>query len=314
MFTLSSRVLTAHILTRGATLAGLWHTDIPHSLVLGSSDTQVFTKELLYAGSIVGPIGNRVGAARVRIGATEWDLPANEGHTCLHGGANGIFNQNWQVETQTQSRLVLRLDLKHGDMGLPGNRRLCADYSVDDTGVLTLALRASSDADTLINLVHHPYWTLDNHPTVAQHRLRVDADHYLPINDNSLPTGSIAPVQDTPFDFRTTRPVPTNVRLDHNFCLAQERAPTPVHRVDLMGQTGTLLRISTTEPGLQVYNGFMLPDAPVLLHDGQALGPYAGIALEPQAWPDAPNNTHFPSILLAAGQEYIQHTAYSISL
>ena len=194
MIVLKTDKLTAHILPFGATLAGLWHAREDHSLVIGSADTEAYRAELIYSGAIVGPVANRVRNARLDINGQSWRMTANEGLTCLHGGPEGLHARQWRIEAQTEAMTTLSLELRHGDCGLPGHRLIRATYALSAPATLSLSLTATSDRDTVMNLAHHPYWSLDGDATVARHLLEVDAARYLPINADTLPTGEIAPV------------------------------------------------------------------------------------------------------------------------
>ncbi|WP_227269454.1 aldose epimerase family protein [Roseobacter weihaiensis] len=313
MIVLQSKRLRAHVLTQGAILSGLWLAGHNHSLVLGAPEPATYSRALPYFGAVVGPVANRVGGAEVTIRCKVWQMPANEGATCLHSGPQGLHTRIWHIAEQSLRHVVLRCHLDHGAMGLPGVREITATYRITDDGVLGLTLTAISDRDTAMNLAHHPYWNLDGSPTVGGHRLQVMAETYLPVDDQTLPTGQIASVTGTSYDFRTARAVPTDLMLDACACLASARRPTLETAAILSAPPGLRLQIDTTEPGLQIYNGAGLEPAPAALHPGQRLGRCAGIALEPQGWPDALRHEGFPSILLPAGQLYEQRTEYCIS-
>lgn len=313
MIALKTDKLTAHILPLGAALAGLWYAEDQDSLVLGSTDTAAYRSELTYCGAIVGPVANRIRNARFKINGHPWIMTANEGPHCLHGGPDGLHTRPWQIDAQTETAVTLSLVLAHGDCGLPGRRRITAQYSLSAPSTLSLQITATSDQDTVMNLAHHPYWSLDKDATVARHALEVQATRYLPIDGDTLPTGEVAPVDGSDYDFRTPRRIPTDRILDACLCLADARRSVPMPAARLIGASGRQLEIETTEPGLQVYNGAGLRAGQARLHPGQALGPYAAVALEPQGWPDAPNKPDFPSILLPAQSVYEQTTIYRIS-
>jgi aldose 1-epimerase len=266
----------------------------------------------IYAGAIVGPIANRIAGGQVRMDRATWQMPLNDGGNTLHSGPAGLHVVTWQVLSQSETSVNLAADLADGAAGLPGHRRIEVRYEIQGAN-LDLQLSAISDKDTYLNLAHHPYWTLDKHDTIGRHRLRVHAERYLPTDDQLIPTGDIAPVADTPYDFREARTVPDDISLDATLCLSQDRRPSPRQAATLMGPTGICLDIETTEAGLQVYNGSHLPTANTRMHPGQRLAPFAAMALEPQGWPDAPNHAAFPSILLRAHRVYRQHTRYLFS-
>ncbi|WP_298969729.1 aldose epimerase family protein [uncultured Roseobacter sp.] len=313
MIVLQSDTLKAHILTRGATLAGFWLRGHPRSLVLGFEDPLAFDSAAFYAGAIVGPVANRVARGQIELDNQVFQMPSNEGTTCLHSGDDGLHAQDWTISDQTVNTVTLETALPDAAIGLPGARRIRATYALEAENTLVLTITASSDCDTVMNLAHHPYWTLDEKADVSHHQLQIHADTYLPVNHQNLPTGHITPVAGSAYDFRTKRAVPVDRTLDANLCVATARSDTPRDVATLTGGTGLALHIASTEPGLQVYNGSGLPsDGPSAL-PGQNIAPFAGIALEPQGWPDAPNHPQFPSILLPAGAEYRQETRYRTS-
>lgn len=312
MITLRSASLTAQILPLGATLSGLWYQGHPNSLVIGTADADAYSETLRYFGAVIGPIANRISGAALCIDGSLHKMEANEGSTCLHSGADGLHARDWTVEQRSDSAVSLRCLLPDGANGLPGNRVVEAQYSVTDDGHLVLEMTAQTDRPTAINLAHHPYWNLGPSATIKDHRLRVFADTYLPVDQHTLPTGSRAPVSGTMYDFQTLQPVPTGRTLDANLCLSEKRRDHPEPAALLCGPSGLMLGIETTEPGLQIYNGSGLADVEIPLHDQRILQPFSGIALEPQAWPDAPCHSAFPSILLHPGQTYRQETIYRI--
>ncbi|MBW4708099.1 galactose mutarotase [Roseobacter sp. YSTF-M11] len=310
MIVLTSDMLEAHILPRGATLAGLWMKGIRHSLTLGFEQAASFEACPIYAGALVGPVANRVADGRVQIGSRCYRMPANEGTTCLHSGDHGFHALEWNVSRQSARSVTLQLELPHMANGLPGRRVIAARYDLLPGATLALTITASSDRDTVMNVAHHPYWCLDGHRDVSRHRLQIDAESYLPVTGAGLPTGQITPVAGTSYDFRTPRSVPVDRSLDANLCLSRAATAAPRRAASLTGSNGLTLGIETTEPGLQVYNGSGLPDAAPKALQRQKIGPFAGIALEPQGWPDAPNHPEFPRISLTAGAHYSQETLY----
>lgn len=312
MIELRSSTLRATIVPRGAALAGFWTHAYPYSLILGAPNCDAYNKLLDYFGALVGPVANRIAGARAEIDGTEWRLEANEGKNTLHGGSNGLHSLVWDVVDTETDRVTFQKHLPHEFGGLPGNREIRVTYHLNDDR-LRLEITAVSDRKTAINIAHHPYWNLDGAASVASHRLHVPASFYLPTSDENLPTGEIRPVEGEPYDFRKVRKVPTHTLLDANLCLRSERLKTPTHCATLSVSAGPRLEIFSTEPGLQVYNGTGLKDVPVPLNDDRRLGSCAGIALEPQGWPDALNQSQFPSVLVEANEQYRQVTEYRIS-
>lgn len=279
-------------------------------MVLGCADPQNHLLVPAYAGAIVGPIANRVSGGMVTLNGTAYQMERNENDiTSLHSGADGIHAQNWFIQTQTSDHVTLSTTLEDGACGLPGLRQITASYAV--TGcTLRLEITATTDQPTPINIAAHPYWCLDGRPQIDQLELSLTASEYTPVDAQNIPTGEVASVADTMFDFRTPKPVPLDPALDVNFCLSNRDRTTPVPAAQLKGGDGTQLDIATTAPGLQVYGGAHLPAVPGAKDDGTDLRPFGGLAIEPQFWPDAPNRPAFPQITLTPGKIWRQITTY----
>ncbi len=288
---LASPDLRVTILTLGAILQDLRLTGVEAPLTLGSADLSAYEGAMRYCGAVVGPVANRIGGARAQIAGQACRFPPNEGANLLHGGATGTHAQIWGVEALTDSAATLSLTLPDGLGGFPGTRRITAAYSLDGPA-LTLDLTATTDAPTLMTLANHSFWRLggDGH---AGHRLTVAADHYLPVDAAKLPTGEIRAVSGA-FDLRAGRLLDGAEGFDHNFCLAP--APRALTRAAELSGPAAHLLLETTAPGLQVYSG----------------NP-AGVAMEPQFWPDAPGNPAFPAILLTPGQSFRQTSRWTFT-
>jgi aldose 1-epimerase len=304
---LSSPQLAVTVLTWGAALQDVRLAGIERSLTLGGDRTPAYQGPMGYFGTLVGPVANRIGGARAVIAGQECRFPANEGTTLLHSGPHGVQARHWALIGADATEVRLRLVLEAGDDGFHGRREITADYRIDGAD-LTLTLAAVTDAPTLMNLANHSYWNLDGTATVAGHHLRVAADSYLPAI-GGLPTGEVRPVEGG-FDLRAGRVLDLTEGHDHNFCLAT--APRDLTEVAVLtGTSGVTLRLATTEPGLQVYDGRHLASAPFRGHNGKVYHAHAGLALEPQRWPDAPNHPGFPPITLDPGETYRQVTRWS---
>ena len=280
-------------------------------LLLSPRVPEEATGPLQYAGAIVGPVANRLQHGQIPIAGQVWSLSPNEpsGHV-VHCGNAGLHRRNWQVVERSDTHSLLALHVGHGQDGLPGNREFRLTYLVEGGTRLSMRLEAETDRETAVNLAHHPFWNLDGGGVIDDHRLWIDADAVLATDALLIPTGERQGVAGTAFDFREMRRIGHATRIDNNYCLGRNRvALRPVAK--LAGASGTRLDISTTEPGLQVFDGFSLPEGTVPLTNGDVLHPRAGIALEPQFWPDAPNQPGFAPITLTPGEVYRQTTQYS---
>ena len=311
---ISAHGLSATILTWGAALQDLRLDSTGRPLVLGFTSLHDYLAHGMYHGATVGRVINRIGGASAPIGGTAHRFDCNDpgGHT-LHGGRAGYAARNWQLTNHQAGEITFGLTDPHGSMGFPGTVTASCRYSLvsrDGAPTLRIELHARTDAPTLVNLGHHSYFCLDDSGDVRRHLLQIDAARYLPADADSLPTGDIQPVDTTPFDFRMLRPVGDS--FDHNFCLAdRRRGLTPVARLE-SPYSGLSMTVRTTEPGLQLYTGQGLSIGGTG-HAGHAAGPFGGICLEAQGWPDAPNNAAFPSIDLLPGDRYQQTSEFSFS-
>ncbi|WP_386626070.1 aldose epimerase family protein [Sulfitobacter geojensis] len=309
---ISSDDLTVTILPRGATLNDIRLRQQNRPLVLGFRGAQDHQRIPVCAGAIVGPVANRITAGKIEIDATQYQMPLNEaGRTSLHSGPAGLHTLTWDVIEHSSRLLKLAVTLADGDHGLPGLRRITAQYSLEGP-IMRLEMTATTDRPTPMNLAHHPYWNLGG-IDIADHQLQLAADHYLPTDAHSLPTGHIASTSDTLFDFTQPKRIPLTAALDVNFCLSLPVSANPAPCATLTGPDGTRLDVATTAAGLQVYGGAFLPDRKGVLHEAKDLRPYGGIALEPQCWPDAPHQPHFPQITLRPDEVWQQITTYKIS-
>jgi aldose 1-epimerase len=301
--------LSVGLLSLGAALQDVRLAGVSHGLALGSPDIERYRGPLRFFGSVVGPIANRVAGGEAELDGRRLVLETNEGRNSLHSGRTGLHGKIWTVEEATGSCARFSVRLADGEGGLPGDRLLRASYEIAPPATLILRIEAETSAPTLMNIAHHPYWNLDGSEDWSAHVLQVDAQRYLPVDDETLPTGEIVPVDGTRFDFRSPRaPEPA---FDNTLCLASSRRePSRVAR--LRGGSGIALDIDTTEPGLHIYDGCGIEPG-IEGHDGRRLAPGAGIALEPQAWPDAPHRPDFPSIVLRPGENFRWITRYSFS-
>lgn len=302
--TLRAGELTARLLTYGATLQDLRLAGTPWPLCLGSDSLAAYEGPLIWCGAVVGPVANRVGGAAAVVGGRLWQMAANDGPNVLHSGPESSARRVWQIAEAEEAEVSFELPLAHGACGLPGNRLLRARYRLLPPATLEITLSAHSDAETLMNLAAHPYWNLDGTVTTEGHLLSVAASSVLPTDARNLPQPP-QPVLGTGYDLRRPRPLAGLPPIDHNFCLDGTGLRAAAR---LAGARGVVLTLETDAPGLQVYDGRALNTAPFLGLSGAPYTPHAGVALEPQMWPDAPAHADFPSITLAPRVEWTQRT------
>lgn len=306
---IGSGSLRARILGFGATLQDLRLDPFANPLVLSldASDYEGAFKSL-YAGAIVGRVAGRIANGNASLEGAKLTLQANEGSHHLHGGTDSFAHQTWVFEDVSATAATLSLCSPAQADGYPGTVEVSARYEVHDDAVLSLTLEAMSDAPTLLNLCHHPYFNLDGSETIDGHRLRSPARSYLPSDAAAVPTGEIAEVEGTEFDFTSQRRLGSHA-YDHSLCLHRAASGPLAFAARLQGDGhGPAMEIWTTQPALHVFDG--RSTAGVRTADGRILPARAGVALEAQGWPDAPNNPHFPAITLKPQTLYRQVTEY----
>jgi aldose 1-epimerase len=320
--------VSATILTYGATLQSLLVPDRRGRLadvVLGYADLAGYEKGGAFFGATVGRVANRIAKGSFVLDGKTYSLPSVNGRPAnLHGGVRGFDKLVWTIEKTSAGPIAsatLLLVSPDGDQGFPGTLTVRAIFSLDEQDRLRIAYRATTDKPTVVAITNHSYFNLAGEGSdggaggALGERLTVFADGYTPVDATMIPTGKVAPVAGTPFDFRTPRAVDAGVRdasdpqimvargYDHNFVLRGPRSTVrPVARL-VDGASGRVLDIATDQPGLQVYSGNSLNGAMV----GKAGRSYRqgdGIALEAENFPDAVNEPGFPSARLDPGGEY----------
>lgn len=291
-------------------------------VALGHGRLQPYLDQPQYMGSTVGRVANRIAAGRFRFDGADCQVPVNNGPNSLHGGDKGFDKIVWDVlgtSEEGAASVTLGLVSPEGDQGYPGTLTVTATYSLGDDNALTLEYRAATDRPTLVNLSNHAYWNLAGEGAAEGamgHRLTIFADHYLPTDATAIPTGEFRPVEGTPFDFRSPHLIGARVRdagdeqirlgrgYDHNWVVSRAVAPEPrlVARVEEPG-SGRVMELLSNQPGLQFYSGNFL--------DGSSAGKAGhlyrmgdAIALEPQLFPDTPNQPAFGSARLDPGESY----------
>ena len=309
---LSDGVLTVAVLTQGVILQDVRLAGVPYSLTIGTDTLDPYLGDMRSCGSLIGPVINRISNASARIGGTVCRFEANQdGLHTRHSGAAGTQMKLWDVSERSDTAVTLECSLPDGEGGFPGNRAVAARLSLPEPGLLELRVAVTTDRDTIVNFANHSYWNLDGTETYAGHRLRVDADRRCLTDETALVTGEVEPVFGSFFDFRDGRVLSpgTDPRIDVNMCVStRRRAPTEV--LTLTGRSGVSMTVATTEPGVQLYDAALFKNAGAEGHDGRGNGPFCGLAIEPQGWPDAPNRPQFPSILLEEGHAYEQVSTY----
>jgi aldose 1-epimerase len=333
VYTLTNRTgMQVRAITYGAIIQAIRVPDKAGRLgdvTLGYDSLQGYLANSPYFGAVVGRYANRIARGRFTLGGRTYRLATNNGPNQLHGGMKGFDKVVWAAEPFRKGDTVgVRLDhiSPSGDEGYPGTLRARVTYSITPANELIVEFRATTDRPTPVNLSQHTYFNLagEGKGDILGHVLTIHAERYTPVDPTLIPTGELANVAGTPFDFRA--PTPIGLRIDqrdpqlenghgydHNLVL-NRTGPGLVHAVHVLEpSTGRTLDISTTEPGLQFYSGNFL-DGTIAGKSGHAYRHRSGLALETQHFPDSPNHPRFPSTILRPGQEYRSRTVFAFGV
>ncbi|QKV17424.1 aldose epimerase family protein [Oricola thermophila] len=314
--TISGGGLTAKIITRGAAIQDLRLEGHDAPLVLGFERLRDYEFHSPYFGATVGRFANRIAGGHFVLNGVGYHVDKNDHGHCLHGGRKGFSERLWTIEDAGESHVVMRIESADGDMGFPGHLIARCRYEVADRGELRVILTAEADAPTVCSMAHHSYFNLENGGAgpVTGHELMIAADSYLPVDNTLIPVGPPQPVAGTKFDFREMKPITASdpaAAYDHNFCLGGNGRVREVAQL-WSPRTSVLMKVLTTEPGLQLFTApGMAMTVPGL--GGRRYGHHAGLCLEAQAWPDAPNRPDYPSATLNPGEVQAQRTIYIFS-
>jgi aldose 1-epimerase len=299
-------------------------------VALGFDTLEPYLAESPYFGALIGRYGNRIAKGRFLLDGKEYVLPTNDGNNHLHGGDKGFDKLLWRAAVE-DGGLVLRYHSRDGEQGYPGNLDATVVYSLTDDNEIVVRFSAVCDQPTPVNLTQHSYFNLNgagdgaDYGDILDHELTIDADRFVPIDAESIPLGDLAPVTGTPFDFRQPRTIGERIgqpdkQLRHgsgyDHCFVLNRAPDD-HSLKravrvLEPQSGRVLELYTQEPGVQFYSGNFL--------DGSLNGkghnyPYrSGFAIEPEHFPDSPNQPSFPNTILRPGETYATESRFRFSV
>ena len=313
-------------------------------IVLGFDTLEAYLTKSRYFGAVVGRYGNRIAGGRFTLDGAAIQLTINSGANHLHGGNKGFDKVVWEGEPFDRDGgvgVVFRYTSPDGEESYPGTLKASITYTLTPRDELMLEYRATTDKATPINLTNHSYFNLAGRARggdILQHLLMLDADRYTPVDDNLIPTGDLAPVQGTPFDFRTPTAIGARIDADHeqlrrgkgydhNFVLnggafgagggsnrqQARRAESEEAALHLAARvveptTGRTLDVETKEPGVQFYAGNNLDQA------RNGFGRRGGFCLETQHFPDSPNHSNFPSTILRPGRTFESKTVFTFGV
>ncbi len=315
----------ASVMTYGATLVSLEAPDWEGrfaDITLGFDSLEGYLSDSPYFGSTIGRYANRIAEGKFTLDGIEYTLAQNNGENHLHGGTKGFDKVMWSAEPvkmEEAGGVKFVYLSKDGEEGYPGNLTCTVTYLLTDSDELRITYEAETDKPTPVNLTHHSYFNLEGQGSgdILDHELMIDANEYTPMDEGLIPTGEIRSLEDTPMDFTTPHAIGERIDqveggYDHNFVLRGGGGTlilaARVHEPD----SGRVMEVHTTEPGIQFYSGNFL-DGSITGKSGKVYHKHYGFCLEPQHFPDSPNNPNFPSTILRPGDRYMSLTVFKFS-
>lgn len=296
------------------------------NIVLGFDSVEEYQSEQYlenchYFGCIIGRVCNRISKGQFTLNGKKYILPINNEDRHIHGGIEGFDKKIWKakiIDEPQQVGVQLTYFSIDGEEGYPGNLETTVNYFLTSQNELVIEYHAKTDQPTIINLTNHSYFNLTGGvENILNHYLTVPASTYTELN-NLMPTGRILPVEGTPFDFRNERKIGSKINelpdgYDINFPLDSTGGETCRFAGKLSEKkTGRFVEVFTTQPALQIYAGYYIPE--LIVNGEKKFGQYSGFALETQHFADAVNHSHFPSIVLNPGETFYQKTVYRFGI
>lgn len=320
----NSKGSEAKIATYGGTVVSLRVPDRTGALgdvVAGFDTLDEYIKGTAFFGAIIGRYGNRIGGGRFSLNGVEYKLAQNDNGNHLHGGTRGFDKRVWGVQSATAQSLALTYTSKDGEEGYPGNLAVTVVYTLTDANELKIDYSATTDKDTVVNLTHHSYFNLAGKGDVLRHQVTINADRFTPVGPGMIPTGEVRSVEGTPLDFRKSTAIGQRIDqndpqlvlgkgYDHNWVLNRTGAGLELAAKVVDPDSGRVLEVLTTEPGMQFYTGNFLDG---VKGKGMTYNRRSAFCLETQHFPDSPNKPAFPTTTLKAGDKYQSSTVYRFS-
>jgi aldose 1-epimerase len=325
----NSAGIEARVLTYGGIIMSLRTPDrngVFDDIVLGFDELAPYFTKSPYFGCIIGRYGNRIARGRFTLDGKPYTLAINNTPNHLHGGVKGWDKVIWAAAPFNNTDgvgVTLTYTSADGEEGYPGKVQATVKYTLNDQNQLVVEYTATTDKPTVINLTQHSYFNLAGTKAndILDHELLINAETYTPVDKTLIPTGQIARVDGTPFDFRKPTAIGARIKdaheqlahgggYDHNFVLIRN-TPTLSHAARVEEKTtGRTLDVFTDEPGLQFYSGNFL-DGTLTGKGGRTYGHRSGFCLETQHFPDSPNRPNFPSTVLKPGDTYNSKTVFA---
>jgi aldose 1-epimerase len=318
--------MVVKIINYGATITNIMVPDSSGNMgdvVLGFDSMEGYLKkENPYFGCVTGRYANRIARGKFTIDGKQYQLPINNNGNTLHGGINGFNKKFWAAEIQPgDSSIRFSYLSKDGEEGFPGNCNVEVKYSLSQNNELKIEYKATSDKPTAVNITNHSYFNLSagRDSTILGHEIFINADKFVEVNNELLPTSTLLDVKGTSMDFTVPAAVGTDIAkvsggYDHTYVLNKKSSTDPELAVTLLDPgSGRYMEVFTTEPGVQFYSGNFL-DGTLTGKKGMKYVKHAGLALEAQHFPDSPNQPTFPNTILRPGETFNQTTVYKFSV
>jgi aldose 1-epimerase len=324
-FTLTNQHgMRARIITWGATLIELQVPDRTGKLTdvtLGFDHPASYLESHPGFGTVIGRYANRIAHGKFTLDGKEIVL-AKSGKHHIHGGPGGFGKRNWRGDPAGAGAVRFTYTSAAGEEGFPGKMTVTVTYTLTEEDELRLEYEATTDQPTVVNLTNHAYFNLAGRGDVLGHELRLHASRYTVPDRDLIPTGEIAPVKSTPLDFTTAKTIGRDLAAlqagglvngyDHNYVIDHASPGALTLAAELHDPiSGRVMRVSTTEPGLQLYTGNYLKG--LAGRGGAIYGPQAGVCFETQHFPDSPNHPHFPTTTLRPGETFRSTTIFAFS-
>ena len=295
-------------------------------VVLGYPEAASYFGDGPCAGKVPGRYANRIALGKFSLDGVEYTLPVNNGPNHLHGGPDGFQNKVWESR-EADGGVEFLYYSEDGEMGYPGALKAVARYDWTEENELRLTLMAESDAPTVVNLTNHAYFNLngEGNGDILGHVLRLNASEYLPTSDSLIPAGESEPVAGTPMDFVNAKPLGAEIQADFpalnygkgydNCWVIDGYEPGQIQEAAELysPESGRVLNVYTTQPGVQIYTGNWLSGCPAG-KNGHFYEDYTGVAIECQNFPDAPNKADYPSPVLRPGEVYEQAIIFAFGV
>ena len=330
-YKLSNSIISVEVINYGGIITNIRVPDSKGNMkdiALGFNNIEGYINGHPYFGAIIGRYGNRIKNGRFNIDGNEYNLEINNGEHSLHGGIKGFDKVIWSVkELKGNNFIGLKLNYlsQHMEEGYPGNLNVEVNYILNDKNEFKILYTANTDATTILNLTQHSYFNLSGESSgdILDHEVIINGDNFLPVDSGLIPTGEIRKVTNTPFDFRNEKKIGQDINLDskqldygigYDHCWVLNDYGKGLRKVAQAksNSTGILLEVFSDQPGIQFYTGNFL-DGTLVSKEGKSYEKRNGFCLETQHFPNSPNQSNFPSVILSPKENYTTETWFKFS-